>query len=109
MNIIILAEVSTYQLSGGAFRILAEQAVGLKKKGQQVGLLVRAPPDDSRPQVVFNSIPEFRYVVCRKSAPAFVLSSLSCLPASKPSGGSYPKRGPAACRSWPPARAARPN
>ncbi|MDO9542469.1 MAG: glycosyltransferase family 4 protein, partial [Kiritimatiellia bacterium] len=70
------AESSTYCLTGGAARILGEQAIGLKKRGHNVGLLVRAPPGDSQPQIVFNGIPEFRYGVCRKSALAFVLSSI---------------------------------
>jgi len=76
MNILIIAESSACCIKGGADRTLAEQAAGLKKRGHNVGLLVRAPPDDSRPQVVFNAMPEFRYGVCRKSAPNFVILSI---------------------------------
>lgn len=76
MNILILAEVSACHVDGGASRMLGEQAVGLKKRGHNVCLLVRAPPADLQPRAVFNDIPEFRYAVCRKSALSFVLSSI---------------------------------
>ncbi|MCG2659548.1 MAG: glycosyltransferase family 4 protein [Kiritimatiellae bacterium] len=76
MNILLLAEVSACRLTGGASRMLKEQAIGLKERGHKVCLLVRAPSTDPKPQAVFDDIPEFRYAVCRKSAPAFVLSSI---------------------------------
>lgn len=76
MNILLIAETSACQLTGGASRTLGEQADGLKKRGHNVGLLVRAPSGDSRSQAVFKTIPEFRYGVCRRSAPFFVLSSI---------------------------------
>ncbi|MBI2439811.1 MAG: glycosyltransferase family 4 protein [Lentisphaerae bacterium] len=76
MNILMLAEVSACCLTGGAARTLREQAIGLKQRGHNVCLLVRAPLTDAKPQAVFNGIPEFRYAVYRKSAPAFVLSSI---------------------------------
>lgn len=76
MTILILAEESACHVGGGAARTLREDAIGLKKRGHHVVLLVRAPLTDPNPQAVFNDIPEFRYAVCRKSAPAFVLSSI---------------------------------
>jgi glycosyltransferase involved in cell wall biosynthesis len=76
MNILLFAEVSACHLAGGSSRSLGEQAFGLSKRGHNVCLLVRAPRDDPRPRADFKGIPEFRYPVCRKSAPAFVLSSI---------------------------------
>lgn len=76
MNILMLAEVSACHPAGGASRMLREQAIGLKKRGHNVCLLVRAPSTDPKPTATFDDIPEFRYSVCRKSAPAFVLSSI---------------------------------
>jgi len=72
----MLAEVSACHIMGGASRMLREQAGGLKQRGHNVCLLVRAPQTDAGPQAVFDDITEFRYSVCRKSAPAFVLSSI---------------------------------
>lgn len=76
MTILILAEVSACHVEGGAARTLREDAIGLKKRGHHVCLLVRAPLTNPELQAVFSDIPEFRYAVCRKSAPAFVLSSI---------------------------------
>ena len=75
MNILILAEVSAAIVIGGAERVLREQALGLQQRGHQVGLVVRAPLEDSRSQVTVGAAPEHRYGVLRRNQCAFVLSS----------------------------------
>ncbi|HEX9743366.1 MAG TPA: glycosyltransferase family 4 protein [Nitrospiraceae bacterium] len=74
---LLLAEVSASRVIGGAERMLQGQAVGLRKLGWQVGLAVREPQDDPRPQAaITGDIMEHRYVVRRTSEPAYVLASL---------------------------------
>ena len=74
---ILLAEVSASRVIGGAERMLREQAVGLRKLGWQVGLAVRGPQDDPRPQApIAGDVMEHRYAVRRTSEPAHVLTSL---------------------------------
>lgn len=75
---ILLADVSAARVIGGAERMLREQAVGLRRLGWQVGLAVRGPQDDPRPQApITGEVTEHRYAVRRTSEPAHVLSSLS--------------------------------
>ena len=74
---LLLAEVSASRVIGGAERMLRGQAEGLGRLGCRVGLSVRAPRDDSRPQaVIAPDVTEHRYTVRRTSEPAYVLSSL---------------------------------
>ena len=76
MNILMLSEVSVCRLSGGASRLLGEQACGLKKLGHRICLLVRGPDNDPAERADYNGIPELRYAVSRESAAAFVISSI---------------------------------
>ena len=74
---VLLAEVSASRVIGGAERMLRGQAVGLRRLGWQVGLAVREPRDDPRPQaVIAGDVTEHRYAVRRTSEPSYVLSSL---------------------------------
>lgn len=75
MNILLLAEVSAATVIGGAERVLREQALGLQQRGHQVGLVVRAPLEDSPAQVPVEAVTEHRYGVLRGNQCAFVLSS----------------------------------
>lgn len=73
---ILLAEVSASRVIGGAERMLRGQAEGLRRLGWRVGLAVRAPQDDPRPQAeIAGEIMEQRYSVARTSEPSYVLSS----------------------------------
>jgi glycosyltransferase involved in cell wall biosynthesis len=74
---VLLAEVSASRVIGGAERMLRGQAVGLRRLGCRVGLAVREPRDDPRPQAAIGTdLAEHRYAVRRTSEPAYVLSSL---------------------------------
>jgi len=74
---LLLADVSASRVIGGAERMLREQAAGLHRLGWRVGLAVRGPQDDPRPQApVTGDVTEHRYLVGRTSEPAYVLASL---------------------------------
>lgn len=74
---VLLAEVSASRVIGGAERMLRGQAVGLRRLGCRVGLAVREPRDDPRPQAAIEmDLTEHRYAVRRTSEPAYVFSSL---------------------------------
>ncbi len=76
-HVVLLAEVSASRVIGGAERMLRGQALGLRKLGCRVGLAVREPQDDPRPQAgIAGDITEHRYAVRRASETAYVLSSL---------------------------------
>lgn len=77
MRVLVLAEVSGHTVTGGSGRVIREQARTLQGGGHEVSLVVRAVESDSRSEVSFDGIAEFRYEVCRSSAPAFVASSVS--------------------------------
>jgi glycosyltransferase involved in cell wall biosynthesis len=76
LNLLLLSEVSAIKVIGGAERVLREQALGLRRRGHQVATVVRMPTSDPRPLVAIGGLVEHRYVVSRRSEPAFVLSSL---------------------------------
>lgn len=76
-HVVLLADVSALRVIGGAERMLRGQALGLRKLGCRVGLAVREPRDDPRPQAaIAGDLAEHRYAVRRTSEPAYVLSSL---------------------------------
>jgi len=76
-HVVLLAEVSAARVIGGAERMLRGQALGLRKLGCRVGLAVREPQDDPRPQAgIGNDVTEHRYAARRTSEPAYVTSSL---------------------------------
>ena len=77
MNILLLAEVSAAKVIGGAERVLREQARGLRRRGHQVSVVVRAPFNDPRHQVSVHDVPEYRFVASRRNDPAFMLSSIA--------------------------------
>lgn len=76
MNILMLAEVSAATVIGGGERVLREQALGLRRLGHQVSLVVRMPAGDARPLVMVGEVPEYRYQPSRSNELAFVLSSI---------------------------------
>jgi glycosyltransferase involved in cell wall biosynthesis len=77
VQVVLLAEVSALRIIGGAERMLRGQAAGLRKLGCRVGLAVREPWDDPRPQAaIAGDLTEHRYAVRRTSEAAYVLSSL---------------------------------
>ena len=76
MNIILLAEVSSERVIGGAERMLRGQATGLHRAGHRVSIVVRAPTEESAPEVLVDGVREFRYPVNRRSGVSFLISSL---------------------------------
>ncbi len=77
MNVVLLAEVSAVSVIGGAERVLQEQALGLRRRGHDVRLVVRAPAGDERPMAMLGDMPEYRYPVSRTNEWAFVVRSLA--------------------------------
>ena len=76
-HVVLLAEVSAARVIGGAERMLRGQALELRRLGWRVGLAVREPRGDPRPQAgIAEDLSEQRYAVRRTSEPAYVLSSL---------------------------------
>ena len=76
MNVLMLAEVSSELVIGGAERVLREQLVGLFRRGHGIQAVVRSPKEDVPSQIVVDGISESRYNPIRWNAVAFVLSSI---------------------------------
>ena len=76
MNILLLAEVSTERVIGGAERVLRNQALGLAALGHRVELLTRASDEASEGMIEMNGIREWRYSVSRRHEAAFLWSSV---------------------------------
>ncbi|MGH7261230.1 MAG: glycosyltransferase family 4 protein [Nitrospiraceae bacterium] len=76
MKVVLLADVSSASVIGGAERVLREHAVGLGRRGHEAAIVARMPPDDQRPTVVQGGIAEHRFPVSRRHALAFVWSSI---------------------------------
>lgn len=76
MRIVMLAEVSAERVIGGAERVLREQAVGLRALGHDVTLIVRAPAEGVAPAAQIEGVTELRYPVERRSALAFLLTTI---------------------------------
>ncbi len=76
MNILMVAEVSIAQVTGGAERVLREQALGLAARGHAVRILTRMCADDTEERVVIAGIEETRYPVDRRTASSFFVSSV---------------------------------
>lgn len=76
MNILMVAEVSISQEISGAERVLYEQAAGLAARGHVVRVLTRLGIGGGPERVALGAVTEIRYPVDRRSAVAFVLSSL---------------------------------
>jgi hypothetical protein len=76
MNVVLLAEVTSEQVIGGAERVLRQQALGLAKLGHRVCVIARAPFESAEANLSIGSVTERRYSVSRTSEPAFVWSSV---------------------------------
>ena len=76
MNVLMLAEVSSELVIGGAERVLREQLIGLSKRGHGVQAVVRSSTEDVPQRIVVDGISERRYNPMRRNAVAFVLSSI---------------------------------
>lgn len=76
MNVLMLAEVSSELVIGGAERVLREQLVGLSKRGHGIQAIVRSSTEDVPQRIVVDGISERRYNPIRRNAVAFVLSSI---------------------------------
>lgn len=76
MRVLLLAEVSTERVIGGAERVLRSQAQGLTALGHRVELLTRAPEGAVEDAIYVNGIREWRYSVNRVHEAAFVWSSV---------------------------------
>ena len=76
MNVLMLAEVSSELVIGGAERVLREQLVGLFRRGHGIQAVVRSPKEDLPSNIVVDGISESRYNPMRGNAIAFVLSSI---------------------------------
>lgn len=76
MNILLLAEVSSSRVIGGAERVLRNQALGLAALGHRVEILARSPDEASEYVIDLNGVREWRYTVNRTHEAAFLWSSL---------------------------------
>lgn len=76
MNVLMLAEVSSELVIGGAERVLREQLIGLSKRGHGVQAVVRSSTEDVPQRIVVDGISERRYNPMRRNAVVFVLSSI---------------------------------
>jgi len=76
MNITIFAEVSGVNVIGGAERVLHNNAVGFKKMGHHVELIVRAPDSEAEPIAYFDEIAEHRFFPLQSNPLSFVWSTV---------------------------------
>lgn len=76
MTVLLLAEVSSARVIGGAERVLRNQALGLAALGHRVKILTRAPEETSEGVIDTDGIQEWRYPVNRKHEAAFLWSSI---------------------------------
>lgn len=76
MNVLLLAEVSSARVIGGAERVLRNQALGLAALGHRVKILTRAPEETSDGVIDMDGVREWRYPVNRKHEAAFLWSSI---------------------------------
>jgi glycosyltransferase involved in cell wall biosynthesis len=76
MNILLLAEVSSQRVIGGAERVLRNQALGLAMLGHHVELLTRASGNASEGVLEMDGIREWRYPVSCRHEAAFFWSSV---------------------------------
>lgn len=76
MNVLLLAEVSSARVIGGAERVLRNQALGLAALGYRVKILTRGPGETSDGVIDMDGVQEWRYPVNRKHEAAFLWSSI---------------------------------
>lgn len=76
MKILLLAEVSGANISGGAERVLRQHALGLAAKGHVVRILTRLPVEGDPLYVEVGGITEIRFAVNRRNAVSFFFSTL---------------------------------
>jgi glycosyltransferase involved in cell wall biosynthesis len=76
MHVLMLAEVSSQLVIGGAERVLREQLLGLSQLGHGVQAVVRSPTEEEPLQIVVDGISESRYTPLRGNAVAYVLTSI---------------------------------
>ncbi len=76
MNVLLLAEVSSTRVIGGAERVLRNQAFGLAALGHRVKILTRASEETSESVIDMDGVQEWRYPVNRKHEAAFLWSSI---------------------------------
>ncbi len=76
MKVLLLAEVSVANISGGAERVLHQQALGLATKGHAVRVLTRMPVEGDPSRVEVGGITEIRFAVNRRNAASFFFSTL---------------------------------
>ncbi|GKS63097.1 hypothetical protein YTPLAS72_04010 [Nitrospira sp.] len=76
MNVLLLAEVSSARVIGGAERVLRNQAIGLTALGHHVRILTRAPEEGFDGVIDMEGVQEWRYPVSRKHEAAFLWSSI---------------------------------
>jgi len=76
VKILLLAEVSVANISGGAERVLHQQALGLAARGHRVRVLTRMPVEGDPVHVEAGGITEIRFPVDRRNAFSFFFSTL---------------------------------
>jgi glycosyltransferase involved in cell wall biosynthesis len=76
VKILLLAEVSVANVSGGAERVLRQQALGLSARGHAVRILARMPVEGDPLRVEVDGITEIRFAVNRRNASSFFFSTL---------------------------------
>jgi glycosyltransferase involved in cell wall biosynthesis len=76
MRILMIAEVTTEKVIGGAERVLRNQALGLAALGHHVELLTRAPAGNVADAISVGGIRERRFAVDRAHEASFVWSSV---------------------------------
>ncbi len=76
LNVLIVADVSPLQTTGGSARVIKEQARGLAARGHSVQLLCRQPSGDLLPADAMNGVPLLQYDVNRARPLSYASSSI---------------------------------
>ncbi len=76
LNVLIVADVSPLQTTGGSARVIKEQARGLAARGHSVQLLCRQPSGDLLPADAMNGVPLLQYDVNRTRPLSYASSSV---------------------------------
>ena len=76
LNVLVVADVSPLQTTGGSARVIREQALGLSRLGHSVQVLCRQPSGDLLPSGSLNGVPLEHYAVRRAHPLSYASSSI---------------------------------
>ena len=76
LNVLVVADVSPLQTTGGSARVVREQALGLSALGHSVQVLCRQPSGDLLPAGAMNGVPLKQYGVSRAHPLSYASSSI---------------------------------